>query len=294
MDLTKLKRSASFPFETIGLAIAFSPRLEALIAEGKKLSDQFGAKLVLMHIGERTRTKENRLEEIFQRLAVNESSVRVIWQDGEPVSTILELCKLNIVDLLIVGALKKENVLRYYLGSVARKISRQAKCSVLLLVEPDKEGTNFKKLVVNGVENAKTVHTLNTAIYFAKGVGAKEITVANELHQPGLAMTMADENTVGEASKIKKELAETEMNKVQEMVDSCTFEMDIQITQKTLKGKPGFAIRQYSEQKKSDLLVINSPDLKYGLIDRIFTHDMEYILEELPCNILVVHSRVAH
>jgi nucleotide-binding universal stress UspA family protein len=51
-------------------------------------------------------------------------------------------------------------------------------------------------------------------------------------------------------------------------------------------------VRQYAEQKKADLLVINSPDVRYGIIDRIFTHDMEYILENLPCNVLIVHSRV--
>lgn len=62
--------------------------------------------------------------------------------------------------------------------------------------------------------------------------------------------------------------------------------------QRRIKGKPGFAVRQYAEAKKADLLVINSPDVPYGLIDRIFTHNMEYIMEDLPSNVLVVHSRV--
>ena len=39
--------------------------------------------------------------------------------------------------------------------------------------------------------------------------------------------------------------------------------------------------------------MLNSPDGRYGLIDRIFTHGMEYILEDLPCNMLIVHSRVS-
>jgi nucleotide-binding universal stress UspA family protein len=149
MDYQKLKRRPSYPFETIGVAMAFSPRLEGVLGEAWKLASAFDAQLLLMHIGERTRTKESRLDELFQRLGIDESKVRIIWSDGDPVTTLLELCKLNIVDLLILGAMRKENVLRYYLGSVARSISRKAKCSVLLLTEPKPEGTVFKRMVVN-------------------------------------------------------------------------------------------------------------------------------------------------
>jgi nucleotide-binding universal stress UspA family protein len=292
MDLSKLKGRPSYPFETIGVAVAFSPRLEAILGEAKRLADTFGAQLVLLHIGERTRTKEAKLDEVLRKLAINENRLRMIWQEGEPVSTLLELCKLHIIDILIIGAMKKENMLRYYLGSIARRISRKAKCSVLMLIEPNSKGTRFKKIVVNGVENPKTIHTLNTAIYFAKGIGASDITVATELHQPGLAMTMADDSTAVEASKIRKELTEDEMNKVRAIVTNSNQEGSISMTEKILKGKPGFAIREYAQQKHADLLVINSPDLNYGLIDRIFTHSMEFILEDLPGNVLVVHSRI--
>ncbi len=293
MDYSKLKRRSSYPFETIGVAIAFSPRLDAILGEAKILADNFGAQLLLMHIGERTRTKEAKLDESFRKLGIDEKKTRVIWHEGNPVNTLLELCKLNIVDLLVVGALQKENMLKYYLGSVARKISRSAKCSVLLLTNPLKEGTRFKKLIVNGVENPKTIHTINTSVYFGKHMSAKFLTVATEVHQEGLAMTVANESTAGEASKLRKEFQEQELNKVHEIVTNIREREGIEISEKLIKGKPGYAIRQYAESKKSDLLVINSPDQNYGIIDRIFTHDMEYILEDLPSNVLIVHSRVS-
>ncbi len=293
MDYSKLKRRSSYPFETIGVAIAFSPRLEALLSEAKLMADKFGAQLLLMHIGERTRTKEAKLDESMRKLGINEKKTRVIWHEGDPVNTLLELCKLNIVDLLIAGAMQKENVLKYYLGSVARKISRKAKCSVLLLINPLKEGTRFKKIVVNGVENPKTVHTINSTVYFGKQVQAKYITVATEVHQEGLAMAMASESTAGEASKLRKEFTDDELSKVHDIITKVSEHEGIEISEKLIKGKPGYAIRQYAESKKADLLVINSPDVKYGLIDRLFTHDMEYILEDLPCNVLIIHSRVS-
>src|ERR1041385_5437403 len=139
MDLNKLKGRSPYPFETIGVAIAFSPHLEAILGEAKQLAEKFNAQLLLMHIGERTRSKEAKLDECMKNAGIEEKKTRIIWHEGNPVTTMLALCKLNIVDLLVVGAMRKENMLRFYLGSVARKISRKAKCSVLLLTNPSKE-----------------------------------------------------------------------------------------------------------------------------------------------------------
>jgi nucleotide-binding universal stress UspA family protein len=293
MDINKLKGRPSFPFETIGVAVGFSPRLEEVLGEANQLAKAFNAQLLLMHIGERNRSKEAKLDEVIQKLGIDEKKTRVIWHEGNPVNTLLELCKLNIVDLLVLGAMQKENMLRYYLGSVARRISRQAKCSVLLLTNPKMEGTRFKKIVVNGVENPKTIHTINTAVYFAKNLKVKSITVATETEQHGLAMTMASDSTALQASKMKKEISEEEMNKVHDIVTNIDQREGLEILEKSIKGKPGFAISQYAQAKKADLLIINSPDQKYGIMDRIFTHDMEYILENLPTNVLIVHSRIS-
>lgn len=293
MDYSKLKNRPSFPFETIGVAVAFSPRMEKILAEAQLLAGKFGANLVLMHVGERTRNKEHKLSELMVKCGMDEKKVRVVWNDGEPVQTLLHLCKLHIVDLLLMGALQKENMLQFYLGTIARKIARKAKCSVLLLTEPSLKGTVYRKLVVNIAESPKTVHTLNTSIYFAKHTGVREIIMASETHQPGLAMTMADDNTAGEVSRIRKELKEGIHDRISGLLEACEDGKGIEISEKQVSGKPGYAIRAFADAKKADLLVINSPDVKYGIIDRIFTHGMEYILEDLPCNLLIVHSRVS-
>ncbi len=294
MDYSKLKNRPAWPFETIGVAIAFSPRLENILAEAKILANKFDATLILMHVGERTRNKEHKLSELMLKVGMNEKKVRVVWNEGNPVQTLLHLCKLHIVDLLVIGAMKKENVLQYYLGTVARKISRKAKCSVLLLTEPSVTGTKFRKVVVNVAESPKTVHTLDTAIYFAKHAKTREIVAASETHQAGLAMAMADDNTASEVSRIRRDIKEGAHVKLNELLEACQDGEGVEISEKQVSGKPGYAIAAFASGKKADLLVINSPDVTYGLIDRIFTHGMEYILEDLPCNLLIVHSRVPH
>ncbi len=292
MDLSKLKRRPSYPFETIAVAISFSDRCQNILVEAKRMSDVCNSALVLMHIGDKNQEKEKELDRMITEVGIDENKCRVIFMDGEPVDTILKLCKLNIVDLLILGALQKENIFKFYLGSIARSISRKAKCSVLLLTNPSAEPHKFKKIIVNGVENPKTIHTINTALYLAKNLNVKELTIVNEVDVPGLAMAIADDSTAPEAKEIKKNLTIEVEEVLQTVIDKCDAG-DIEVKEKIIKGKPGYAISKFSKDRKADLLVVNSPDTQLNVFDRIFTHDIEFILADLPTNLLIVHSRVS-
>jgi nucleotide-binding universal stress UspA family protein len=291
MDLSKLKKRPSYPFETIAVAVSFSPSCLPILLESKRIADVCGASLILLHVGDKTSDKEQQLDELLSSAKINPNVSRVIWMDGDPVDTILKLCKLNIVDLLVLGALQKENILKFYIGSIARNISRKAKCSVLLLTNFGQSPIKFKKFVVNGVENPKTIHTLNTSLYLAKKLKVKLITMINEMDVPGLAMAIADDSTAPETKEIKKIFSEESEETLQTVIEKCDAG-DITLTHKTIKGKPGYAISKYAREKKADLLVMNSPDTHLNLLDRIFTHDIEYILADLPCNVLIVHSRI--
>ena len=48
-----IKKKPAFPFETIAVAVAFSPRLEAILCEAKYLSELFNAKILLLHVGKK-------------------------------------------------------------------------------------------------------------------------------------------------------------------------------------------------------------------------------------------------
>ena len=290
MDASRLKGRPSFPFETIAVAVAFSPKLEAIMYEARRLADSFQAKLLLIHIGTHTAEKEASLAAICTNLKMNRE-VRTIWGGGDTVSSLLETCKQHMVDLLILGARRRENVFRYYLGSVARGLSRRAKCSLLLLTEPKVTGTSFRKIVVDCVDHPKTPHALNTAFYFAEGVNALDLQAIREVDQSGLAMAMSDDSTSGERTLVQEQLRLDAEEKLQEFTAGRSSEK-LAVQTAVLSGRPGFTIRKYAEECRADLLVIHSPDGRYRLMDRIFTHDLEHILEHLPCNMLIVHARV--
>ena len=289
MNYHHLKKRPAFPFETIGVALAFSPRLPAILAEAKRLAEVFKAKIILIHVGKHSARREKELNDLLVKLNFQPHHYQTVWEDGHPVETILKACKENIVDLLIAGAVEKESIFRYYIGSVSREICRNAKCSVLMLTEPSLSGTRFNNIVINGVEHPKTNHTLGAAIYFAKEAHAESLNIVRELHLPALSMSTAD--STQEPEKVKQNFIDEENQKMKvllEKLDSSGLSMSVH----TVFGKTGYAISHFSKENNSDLLVINSPDHHYTLLDRIFTHDIEYILADIPCNLLLVHSRV--
>jgi len=117
--------------------------------------------------------------------------------------------------------------------------------------------------------------------------------VVKEIDTPALAMAMADDNTKPEASKIKKDFSESESKRLHSIIERSNPE-SVKVNERIIGGKPGYAISKYARDKNADLLVINSPDTHLNLFDRIFTHDIEYILADLPCDVLIVHSRVSN
>lgn len=291
MDYSVLKKRPSYPFETIAVAISFSPRLEGLLREAHRLASMFNSSLVIIHIGKKNTELEEKLEKNIHKSGISKLKYRVIWMEGEPVDTILKLAKLNVVDLLILGALEKENLYKYYVGSIARTLSRRAKCSVLLLTNPSINPPKIKNVVVSGSDNPKTIHTIRTMAYWAKNEKISSFTVVQEVNIPTLTLSVSESSGEPEVNKIKREMFEEENQKLIDLIKTVDNK-DVEIRLETVHGKPGFAISNFAKNIKTDLLVFNSPDTHLGLFDRIFTHDIEFVLADLPCNLLIVHSRV--
>lgn len=286
MDSVEPVFNPSHPIKTIAVAVSFSPYCQSVLSEANYLSDVLNATLLLIHVGEKTANKEQEVNEMILQLKIDPNRSPIIWaEEGAEAKTILELCDKNKVDLLVLGARVKENMFKFYIGSIARKISRKAKCSVMLVTSPAVAPHQYNRIVINGADNPKTENTIDTAFYFAEHLKTKEVYIVQELDVNLSLISDAQVNTL----KQQKEL-QTNDSLIRSIIKKHQGK-DFQIINKTVKGKTGYAVKKFAQTKKADLLVINSPDIQLNVMDRIFTHDMEYILANLPCNLLIVHPR---
>ena len=276
-------------FKTIGIGVTFSPNLEANINEAARLALCFGSKLVLIHVGESSEEKSTTFRKFLSPFEDKGLKFELFFKSGDPVDVILTSTEEKKVDLLIIGALKKENFFKYYLGSIARKITRQASCSVLLLINPSIERVPCKHIVVNGLKDPKTKETVNTAFFVGHHLGADKITVVEEIDQDEVSVKVDDDKSLRKSNIIKERLRLREEARVKKVLDSipADYTKDITIKSQPIFGKRGYSIGHYAQVARADLLVMNAPS-KMTFWDRLFPHDIEHILTELPTDVLIV------
>lgn len=276
-------------FKTIGIGVTFSPNLEANINEAARLALFFESRLVLIHVGEASEEKLNKFLAFLNPFKDQGLDFEVSFKSGDPVEVILTTTDDKKVDLLIIGALKKEKFVKYYLGSIARKVTRKATCSVLLLINPSKERVSCSHIVVNGLKDPKTEETVATAFFVAHKLGANKITVVEEIGDEEVSVKVDDDKSLRKSTIVKERLRLREEMRVKTIIGTIPGELtkDIKIKSQPIFGKRGYSIGHYAQVARADLLVMNAPR-KMTFWDRLFPHDIEYILTELPTDVLIV------
>ena len=268
------------------IGIAFSPNLKSNLFEAARMANMFDAQLIGVHVGEENDAKKEQLSNLLNEAEPLKNPFKIIWQTGKPVDVILKTCTDEAVDLLILGALQQEKLLKYYVGSIARVLTRKAPCSVLLMIKPTVIRVACKHIVVNGLHDAKTAKTIKTAFDFSKHLNCKKITIVEEVSQSELQVEVNDDRTLRKSTIVKERIKNREDMRVKNILSEINYE-DITVKTQSIFGRRGYSIGHYAKVKRADLLVMNAPD-KIRFIDRIFPHDIEYILSELPTDVLIV------
>lgn len=249
----------------------------------------FNAQLICVHVGEKSKKKENKINKILEEAPTPKNPIKLVFQTGKPVEVLLEACTKEKVDLLILGALQKENIYKYYVGSIARKLTRQASCSVLLLIKHSITRIPCKHIVVNGLKDPKTAETIDTSFYVSQNLGCKKLTIVEEVTQAEIHVKINDDISLRRANIAKERLTTREDIRVKDILKNIKPESkeNIDVTTQSIFGQRGYSIGHYARVVRADLLIMNAPN-KTRLIDRIFPHDIEYILSELPTDVLIV------
>lgn len=276
-------------FKTILIGVAFSPNLKNNVYEAMRMVDFFDSKMVLVHVGKKTTEKEQTIKELISGFSDDKEKVKIVWREGDPVQVIINTAIENNVDLIMLGAIPREGFLKFYIGSIARKITRDALCSVLLLVTPSEDLRPCNHIVVNGLEDEKTKQTILASFEVAQNLGAQQLTIVEEISKQEIHVVIEDDKSLLEATKIKEQLTEKEDIRVRDILKEVPedFKNGIHIKTQPIFGKRGYSIGHYAKVIGADLLVMNAPSTS-TFWDRIFPHDLEYILSELPTDVLII------
>ena len=280
------------PFKKLLFGFAFSPSLRANVFEVTRLATFFKAKLIFVHVGEKTTSKETEFETLLKECPLKPNDVSVFWKKGEPIKTLASSCEEFDVDLLLLGALKRENVVKYYLGSIARKLTREAPCSVLLMLKPSIERIPCKHVVVNGFDSPQTQETVEAAFSVGYALSTEKITVVEEISESRVAVTVDDDRSLRKATLKKEKINREEKIRVADIIKKIHLAKTKGLKWETqsIFGSRGYSIGHYARIVRADLLIMNAQE-KPRFYHRFFPKDLEHILAELPTDVLIIQSK---
>jgi nucleotide-binding universal stress UspA family protein len=273
------------PVNHILACITMTARGEALAAEVTRIAAPLGAHLSFLHVGNDDAEARPALLALLARAGVPADS-GVIITDGKPADVVCQTASTIGADMIVAGAFVNEGTLEYYIGSVARKIARRAPCSVLLLTTPTPTQDPLKTAAVTVDFGESSRETLAFAVNFTKHFGAETLHVLSEYELPALRTGLDDAFDLREEQQMQNAMQADEATRLRDFVAGIDFRgIDIRLV--PLQGKKGNISAEYAREHRLDLLIASAPNRKMGLLDKLFQHDIEFVLEALPCEFLL-------
>ena len=269
-------------YKNIAVASTFSPRFEQVLSEAGRIRQRFGSRLNLIYIGERTDETAKKFQSILGRLQLPGDSP-VHYGRGDPADGILQAIAENNVDLIVAGALEKESALHPFLGNVARRLLREASCSVLLFTNPELKPKPLKRIVFVANYSDHAQHAFQQTLKLA-ALESTERLYAVRVYTTfdEVRATMFVDN--GDGAPRPRTFDEEDA--ALEKFVLAAGETDVPIEARCIRGNTGFAASDFVKSVEADLLVI--PVHKSETSAERLPNHLAWIADVIPCNLWLI------
>src|SRR6266566_1990266 len=265
------------PYRTIAVASTFSPRFTQVLAEAKRIRDRFSSDLRLIYVGERNEQTAKKFSDVLAQLQLPGDSI-IHYEQGDPAGAILRVLPRNNIDLIVAGALEKEVVLHPFLGNVARRLVREAVCSVMLFTRPQAKPKPLRKIVFIAENSEHALEALKKTLQLADADKSECLYVIRVIttFDQARASLQADGN-----GKVKSSAdEEAELEKF--VLSAGTTEVPVEV--RCIRGNTGFAAADFVQSIDADLLVVPVPPSS----EQSLPSNMAWITDVIPCNLWVI------
>jgi nucleotide-binding universal stress UspA family protein len=263
----------SSPYKTIAVATTFSPRFKQVLAEAKRIRDRFGAELHLIYVGRRNPETPRKFSDVLAELELPADSP-IHYEEGDPAEAILAALVRENIDMLMAGALEKEVVLHPFLGNVARRLVREANCSVMLFTHPQKKPKPLRRIVFIADNSQQELVALKTTLMLAEAELCERLYV--------IGITTAFDEARGIATH-KPNYGEEDP--LEEFVLSAGA-TEVPIETRFIRGATGLAASDFVRSVEADLLVVPLPKSRDTV--QQLPRNIAWVSEVIPCNLWVI------
>ena len=270
----------SSAYKTIAVATTFSPRFKRVLAEAKRIRDRFAAELHLIHVGKPSQETPKKFREVLSELELPADSP-IHYEEGDPAEAILAALAREKIDMLIAGALEKEIVLHQFLGNVARRLVREANCSVMLFTRPQKNPKPLRRIVFVADHSKDDLRALKTTLALAEAESCERLYVIEIITAFDEARaSMVDDPNASPALKPKH--AEDALDEFVLSAGST----EVPIETRSIRGATGLAASDFVRSVEADLLVVPQPKSR-GSVQQL-PSNIAWVSDVIPCNLWVI------
>jgi nucleotide-binding universal stress UspA family protein len=269
------------PYKTIAVATTFSPRFKHVLAEAKRIRDRFGAELHLLYVGTQNQETSRKFSDVLAELELPDDSP-IHYEQGDPAEAILAAVARENIDVLVAGALEKEVVLHPFLGNVARRLVREANCSVMLFTHPEKKPKPLRRIVFIADHSQQGLAALKTTLMLAEAEPCERLYVIGIITAFDEARaSIADEAT----GSLTHKPNHGEEDSLEEFVLSAGA-TEVPIETRFIRGATGLAASDFVRSVEADLLVVPLP--KSRETDQRLPTNIAWVSDVIPCNLWIV------
>ena len=269
------------PYNTIAVATTFSPRFKQVLAEAKRIRDRFSAQLHLIHVGERNGETPKKFGAALAKLDLPAESP-IHYEEGDPAEAILAALSREKIDMLVAGALEKEVVLHPFLGNVARRLVREANCSVMLFTHPEKPPKPLRRIVFIGERSQSGLNALKTALLLAETEPCERLYVIGII----TAFDEARASIGSDTSSAPKRRTEHDGEDALEQLVLSAGATKVPIETRSIRVATGLAASDFVRSVEADLLVVPLP--KRGGTAAQLPSNVAWVSDVIPCNLWVI------
>ncbi len=269
------------PYKTIAVASTFSPRFKQVLAEAKRIRDRFFADLHLIYVGEPSAEITKKFRDALAQLGLPLDS-KIHYEKGDPADAILRALNREKIDVIVAGALEKEVVLHPFLGNVARRLVREAPCSVMLFTTPAVTPKPLRRIVFVADDSDTRLDALKRTLPFAAAESCERLYVIRII----TTFDQARASIRGNPARGSKPGGDDDEEEALEKFVLAAGATDVPIEARCIRGNTGLAASDFVQSINADLLIV--PLQKKAGGSQQLPGNIAWVTDVIPCNLWVI------
>ncbi len=285
----RIETPLRYLFRRAVVAVAFSPRIKAVLNESFHFLQQIEAEPVILHVGEDTPAARSRLEAAIQNSDFRDRKPCYLIERGSPVETLVRVAREQHADLIVAGAMKKGSFWRYFVGSVAKRLPKESPCSLLFFTDPKEQPSAIERIHCAVEYDRKARLAVQATMAMAEMLNVRDLIFTHTFLDAACDLKKSQNQSAEDIRKMYRR----QDRRLQRYLDKFAGP-GLYYRAQCLYERAANSTLTFSREIRANLFIASGPHTQNSLWSRLAQQDVESVFRDLPCSILLTRKPRYH